>query len=143
MDFEGVGEGLEPVKKRVKNFREFVHTLKEDEAKGQSARCMDCGTPFCNSGCPVNNIIPDFNDLVYRADWRMAFATLDSTNNFPEFTGRICPAPCEEACTPNNNNEPVGIKSIEHAIIDRAWEEGWVVPRPSVARTGKKVAVVG
>ena len=143
MNFERVEEGHEPVKKRVKNFREFVHTLKEDEAKVQSARCMDCGTPFCNSGCPVNNIIPDFNDLVYRADWKTAFAVLDSTNNFPEFTGRICPAPCEEACTLNINNEPVGIKSIEHAIIDRAWAEGWVVARRAPAKTGKKVAVVG
>jgi glutamate synthase (NADPH/NADH) small chain len=143
MNFERVEEGYEPVKKRVKNFREFVHTLNEDEAKVQSARCMDCGTPFCNSGCPVNNIIPDFNDLVYRADWKLAFATLDSTNNFPEFTGRICPAPCEEACTLNINNEPVGIKSIEHAIIDRAWEEGWVTPRPPADKSGKKVAVVG
>ena len=143
MNFERVEEGHEPVKKRVKNFREFVHTLKEDEAKVQSARCMDCGTPFCNSGCPVNNIIPDFNDLVYRADWKTAFAVLDSTNNFPEFTGRICPAPCEEACTLNINDTPVGIKSIEHAIIDRAWAEGWVVPRVAVVKTGKKVAVVG
>jgi glutamate synthase (NADPH/NADH) small chain len=143
MNFERVAEGHEPVKKRVKNFREFVHTLKEDEAKVQSARCMDCGTPFCNNGCPVNNIIPDFNDLVYRADWKTAYAVLDSTNNFPEFTGRICPAPCEEACTLNINDDPVGIKSIEHAIIDRAWAEGWVVPRPAVVKTGKKVAVVG
>ena len=95
---------------------------------------MDCGTPFCNSGCPVNNIIPDFNDLVYRADWKNAFAVLDSTNNFPEFTGRICPAPCEAACTLNVNDDPVGIKSIEHAIIDRAWAEGWVVPRPPRAQ---------
>ena len=143
MTFERVEEDHEPVKKRVKNFREFVHALKEDEAKVQSARCMDCGTPFCNSACPVNNIIPDFNDLVYRADWKTAFAVLDSTNNFPEFTGRICPAPCEEACTLNISDDPVGIKSIEHAIIDRAWAEGWVVPRPPVAKTGKKVAVVG
>ena len=143
MNYERVEEDHEPVKKRVKNFREFVHTLKEDEAKVQSARCMDCGTPFCNSGCPVNNIIPDFNDLVYRADWKTAFAVLESTNNFPEFTGRICPAPCEEACTLNINDEPVGIKSIEHAIIDRAWAEGWVVARPPAVKTGKKVAVVG
>ena len=100
----------------------------------QGARCMDCGTPFCNSGCPVNNIIPDFNDLVYRADWKNAFAVLDSTNNFPEFTGRICPAPCEAACTLNVNDDPVGIKSIEHAIIDRAWAEGWVVPQPPAAQ---------
>jgi glutamate synthase (NADPH) small chain len=143
MDFDRVEEDHEPVPERVKNYREFVFTLKEDEAKVQSARCMDCGTPFCNSGCPVNNIIPDFNDLVYRADWKTAFAVLDSTNNFPEFTGRICPAPCEEACTLNINDEPVGIKSIEHAIIDRAWAEGWVVPRPALTRTGKTVAVVG
>ncbi len=143
MDFERVEEDHEPVPERVKNYREFVFTLKEDEAKVQSARCMDCGTPFCNSGCPVNNIIPDFNDLVYRADWKNAFAVLDSTNNFPEFTGRICPAPCEAACTLNINDEPVGIKSIEHAIIDRAWAEGWVMPRPPAAKSGKTVAVVG
>jgi len=104
---------------------------------------MDCGTPFCNSGCPVNNIIPDFNDLVYRGDWKSAFAVLDSTNNFPEFTGRICPAPCEAACTLNVNDDAVGIKSIEHAIIDRAWAEGWVLPRPPKHKTGRKVAVVG
>jgi glutamate synthase (NADPH/NADH) small chain len=109
----------------------------------QGARCMDCGTPFCNSGCPVNNIIPDFNDLVYRQDWANAFAVLDSTNNFPEFTGRICPAPCEAACTLNVNDDPVGIKSIEHAIIDKAWAQGMVQPRPARIRTGKKVAVVG
>jgi len=143
MDFERVEEDHEPVPERVKNYREFVFTLKEDEAKVQSARCMDCGTPFCNSGCPVNNIIPDFNDLVYRADWKNAFAVLDSTNNFPEFTGRICPAPCEAACTLNINDDPVGIKSIEHAIIDRAWAEGWVVPRPPATATGKTVAIVG
>ncbi len=143
MDFPRIEESYEPAKKRVKNFREFVHTLAEDEAKVQSARCMDCGTPFCNSGCPVHNIIPDFNDLVYRADWKMAFQVLDSTNNFPEFTGRICPAPCEEACTLNINDVPVGIKSIEHAIIDRAWSEGWVVPKPPEEKTGRKVAVVG
>jgi glutamate synthase (NADPH/NADH) small chain len=143
LDFGRVEEDHEPVPKRVKNYREFVFTLKEDDAKVQSARCMDCGTPFCNSGCPVNNIIPDFNDLVYRADWKNAFATLDSTNNFPEFTGRICPAPCEAACTLNINDDPVGIKSIEHAIIDRAWAEGFVVPKPPALKTGKTVAVVG
>ena len=143
LDFGRVEEDHEPVPKRVKNHREFIFTLKEDDAKVQSARCMDCGIPFCNSGCPVNNIIPDFNDLVYRADWKNAFATLDSTNNFPEFTGRICPAPCEAACTLNINDDPVGIKSIEHAIIDRAWAEGFVVPRPPAVRTGKTVAIVG
>ena len=143
MDYERVEEDHASVPSRVKNYREFVFTLKEDEAKVQSARCMDCGTPFCNSGCPVNNIIPDFNDLVYRADWKNAFAVLDSTNNFPEFTGRICPAPCESACVLNINDDPVGIKSIEHAIIDRAWAEGWVVPKVAAVKTGKTVAVVG
>jgi glutamate synthase (NADPH/NADH) small chain len=143
MEYERLEEGYAPVAERLKNYTEFVIGLKPDEAKIQSARCMDCGTPFCNNGCPVNNIIPDFNDLVYRADWKNAFAVLDSTNNFPEFTGRICPAPCEAACTLNVNDDAVGIKSIEHAIIDKAWAEGWVVPRPAKVKTGKKIAVVG
>ena len=143
LEYDRLEEGYEPVEKRLKNYREFVIGLKEDEAKIQGARCMDCGTPFCNNGCPVNNIIPDFNDLVYRGDWRNAIAVLHSTNNFPEFTGRICPAPCEAACTLNVNDDPVGIKSIEHAIIDRAWAEGWVVAQPPKSKTGKKVAVVG
>src|SRR4051812_7973962 len=143
MEFERLEEGYEPVPQRVKNHKEFVIGLKEDEAKVQTARCMDCGTPFCIGGCPVNNIIPDFNDLVYRADWKRAFEVLRSTNNFPEFTGRICPAPCEAACTLNVNADPVGIKSIEHAIIDRAWAEGWVVPLMPAHKTGKRVAVVG
>ncbi len=143
MEYERLEEGYAPVAERVKHYKEFVIGLKAEEAKVQGARCMDCGTPFCNNGCPVNNIIPDFNDLVYRGDWKNAWHTLDSTNNFPEFTGRICPAPCEAACTLNVNDDAVGIKSIEHAIIDRAWAEGWVVPRPPKAKTGKKVAVVG
>jgi glutamate synthase (NADPH/NADH) small chain len=143
MEYERLEEGYEPVQVRLKNYKEFVIGLKADEAKVQSARCMDCGTPFCNSGCPVNNIIPDFNDLVFRGDWKNAIDVLHSTNNFPEFTGRICPAPCEAACTLNVNDDAVGIKSIEHAIIDRAWNEGWVVPRPPSHKTGKKVAVVG
>lgn len=143
MEYERLEEGYVPVAERKQHYREFVIGLQEAETKVQSARCMDCGTPFCNSGCPVNNIIPDFNDLVYRAEWQAAFAVLDSTNNFPEFTGRICPAPCEAACTLNVNDDAVGIKSIEHAIIDRAWAEGWVVPRPPKSRTGKTVAVVG
>ncbi len=143
LEYERLEEGYAPVAERLKNYREFVIGLKEDEAKVQGARCMDCGTPFCNSGCPVNNIIPDFNDLVYRGDWKNAITVLHSTNNFPEFTGRICPAPCEAACTLNVNDDPVGIKSIEHAIIDRAWAEGWVKPQPAKHRTGKKVAVVG
>ncbi|MDP3618989.1 MAG: glutamate synthase subunit beta [Ramlibacter sp.] len=143
MEYERVEEGYKPVAERVKHYKEFVIGLSDEQAKVQGARCMDCGTPFCNSGCPVNNIIPDFNDLVYRSDWDDAFLVLDSTNNFPEFTGRICPAPCEEACVLNVNDDPVGIKSIEHAIIDKAWELGIVKPRPSRIRTGKKVAVVG
>ena len=143
MEFERVEEGYRSVAERLKNYKEFVIGLDDEQAKIQGARCMDCGIPFCNSGCPVNNIIPDFNDLVYRQDWLNAFTVLDSTNNFPEFTGRICPAPCEEACVLNVNNDPVGIKSIEHAIIDRAWQHGWVEPRPPRVRTGKTVAVVG
>jgi glutamate synthase (NADPH/NADH) small chain len=143
MEYGRLEESYEPVEQRLKNYKEFVIGLKTDDAKVQSARCMDCGTPFCNSGCPVNNIIPDFNDLVFRGDWRNAITVLHSTNNFPEFTGRICPAPCEAACTLNVNDDAVGIKSIEHAIIDRAWEEGWVVPQPAAQRTGCKVAVVG
>ena len=143
LEFERLEEGYEPVAKRVKNYKEFVITLSGEQSKVQAARCMDCGTPFCNSGCPVNNIIPDFNDLVFRGDWKNAIEVLHSTNNFPEFTGRICPAPCEAACTLNVNDDAVGIKSIEHAIIDRAWAEGWVKPMPPQAKTGKTVAVVG
>ena len=143
LEFERLEEGYEPVEKRVKNYKEFVIGLKPEEAKIQGARCMDCGTPFCNNGCPVNNIIPDFNDLVYQGDWKNAIEVLHSTNNFPDFTGRVCPAPCEAACVLNINNDPVGIKSIEHSIIDRAWAEGWVKPQPAAVKTGKKIAVVG
>jgi glutamate synthase (NADPH/NADH) small chain len=143
MEFERLEEGYKPVAERLKNYKEIVIALDDKQAVQQSARCMDCGTPFCNSGCPVNNIIPDFNDMVFRNDWKNAIDTLHSTNNFPEFTGRICPAPCEAACTLNVNDEPVGIKSIEHAIIDRAWTEGWVTPQLPKHKTGKKVAVVG
>lgn len=143
LEFDRLEEGYAPVETRLKNYKEFVIGLKPEEAKIQGARCMDCGTPFCNSGCPVNNIIPDFNDLVYRQDWKNAITVLHSTNNFPEFTGRICPAPCEAACTLNVNDDAVGIKSIEHAIIDKAWAEGWVTARPATVKTGKKIAVVG
>ena len=143
LEFERLEEGYEPVEKRVKNYKEFVIGLTPEQAKQQGARCMDCGTPFCNSGCPVNNIIPDFNDLVYHQDWKSAIEVLHSTNNFPDFTGRVCPAPCEAACVLNINNDPIGIKSIEHAIIDRAWAEGWVKPQPAKVKTGKKAAVVG
>jgi len=143
MEYERIEEGYKPVGERLKHYKEFVIGLDNAQAKIQGARCMDCGTPFCNNGCPVNNIIPDFNDLVYHQDWKSAIEVLHSTNNFPEFTGRICPAPCEAACVLNVNDDAVGIKSIEHAIIDRAWEEGWVKPRPAKHLTGKKVAVVG
>ena len=143
MEYERLEEGYKPVKDRLKDYKEFVVTLDDGQAKIQAARCMDCGTPFCNNGCPVNNIIPDFNDLVYSGDWKNAITVLHSTNNFPEFTGRICPAPCEAACTVNVNGDPVGIKSIEHAIIDKAWAEGWVKPMPAKIKTGKTVAVVG
>ena len=136
-------EAYLPVPERVKNYKEFVLVLEDEKAKTQAARCMNCGTPFCMTGCPVNNIIPDWNDLVYTADYRNALDTLHSTNNFPEFTGRVCPAPCEAACTLNINNDPVGIKSIEHAIIDKGWESGWVKPLPAAAKTGKRVAVIG
>jgi glutamate synthase (NADPH/NADH) small chain len=143
LEFQRLSEASLPVAERVHNYREFVLHLSDEEAKVQGARCMDCGIPFCNNGCPVNNIIPDFNDLVYRQDWKQAIDVLHSTNNFPEFTGRICPAPCEAACTLTINSDAVGIKSIEHAIIDKAWEMGWVVPQPPAVKTGKKVAVVG
>ncbi len=143
LEFERLEEGYEPVPQRVKNWKEFVITLNDEGAKQQGARCMDCGTPFCVNGCPVNNIIPDFNDLVYQGDWQNAIDTLHQTNNFPEFTGRVCPAPCEAACTLNVNDDAVGIKSIEHAIIDRAWAEGWVKPVLTAKKTGKTVAVIG
>jgi glutamate synthase (NADPH/NADH) small chain len=143
MEFQRQAEESLPVAERLKNYQEFVLHLTDDQAKTQGARCMDCGIPFCTSGCPVNNIIPDWNDLVYRGDWKNALDVLHSTNNFPEFTGRLCPAPCEAACTLNINNDAVGIKSIEHAIIDKGWENGWVVPQPAAKKTGKKIAVVG
>ncbi len=143
LEFERQEEAYQPVEARKQHYREFVLRLSDDQAKVQGARCMDCGVPFCMNGCPVNNVIPDFNDLVYQQDWKRAIDTLHSTNNFPEFTGRICPAPCEEACTLRINDDAVGIKSIEHAIIDRAWESGWVQPQPLAQRTGRKVAVIG
>ena len=143
MEYNRLTEANLPVVDRVKNYKEFVLHLSDDQAKQQGARCMDCGIPFCTSGCPVNNIIPDFNDLVYQQDWKSAIDVLHSTNNFPEFTGRICPAPCEAACTLNINADAVGIKSIEHAIIDKAWENDWVTPQVASYKTGKKVAIVG
>ncbi len=143
LEYERLAEPAETIEQRVTHYKEFVLRLSDQDAGQQGARCMDCGIPFCQSGCPVNNIIPDWNDLVYRGNWKVALDTLHSTNNFPEFTGRVCPAPCEAACTLNINNDPVGIKSIEHAIIDKGWEMGWVVPMPAAVRSGKRVAVVG
>ena len=143
LDFPRLAEGYVTPAERVKNYKEFVMHLSDEEAKTQGARCMDCGIPFCNNGCPVNNIIPDWNDLVYKQDWEGALEVLHSTNNFPEFTSRICPAPCESACTLNINSDPVGIKSIEHAIIDKAWENNWVLPQVTKIKTGKKIAIVG
>ncbi len=143
LEFERLDETYEPPEHRKQHYREFILRLSDQDAKVQGARCMDCGVPFCISGCPVNNIIPDFNDLVYQQDWKTAIETLHSTNNFPEFTGRVCPAPCEEACVLRINDDAVGIKSIEHAIIDKAWDQGWVEPRPAQHKTGKRAAVIG
>ncbi len=143
MEFSRLSEEYLPVAERLKNYQEFVLHLTDEQAQIQGARCMDCGIPFCSSGCPVNNIIPDWNDLVYRGNWKQALDVLHSTNNFPEVTSRICPAPCEAACVLNINEAAVGIKSIEHAIIDKGGENGWVLPQPPQHKTGKKVAIVG
>jgi glutamate synthase (NADPH/NADH) small chain len=143
LEFEREKVHKEPVPARLKHWREFEERTPDDVLKRQGARCMDCGIPFCHKGCPLGNIIPDWNDLVYRGRWREAIERLHSTNNFPEFTGRICPAPCEEACVLNINNDPVTIKNIEKHIIDHAFEAGWVTPQVSPRGTGKTVAVVG
>ncbi len=143
LERQRLSEAYEPAEARLKHYREFVATLNDEQSRVQGSRCMDCGIPFCNNACPVNNIIPDWNDLVYRGNWEQALKVLHSTNNFPEFTGRICPAPCEAACTLNINDEAVGIKSIEHAIADKGWQMGWIVPQPAKQKTGKKVAIVG
>ena len=143
MEYARHDRAYEPVDRRVRTWREFTLPLSDEELTLQGARCMDCGIPFCHEGCPVNNIIPEWNDLVYRREWRTALEVLHSTNNFPEFTGRICPAPCEQACVLTINDDPVTIKTIECAIIDRGWEEGWVVPEPPVRKSGKRVAIVG
>ena len=143
LEFPREEPGHLPVAERIQVYKEFSLPVADAGASRQGARCMDCGVPFCQSGCPVNNIIPEWNDLVYRGDFREALEVLHSTNNFPEFTGRVCPAPCEAACTLNINDAPVTIKSIEHTLIDKGWEEGWVVPQPAARRTGKRVAVVG
>ena len=132
-----------PVKDRLKNYQEIYLPWSEELSKNQGARCMNCGIPFCHSGCPLGNLIPDWNDLIYRGEWKEALDALHSTNNFPEFTGRICPAPCEAACTLNINNDPVTIEYIEKAIADKGWDEGWITPHPPTWRSGKRVAVVG
>ncbi len=143
LEYERLSEHYEAPLVRVRSFKEFVQRLSDEEAKIQGARCMDCGIPFCNNGCPVNNLIPDWNDLVYRGYVQAASVELHATNNFPEFTGRVCPAPCEAACTLNLQDSPVGIKSIERYIADVAWERGWVLPQAPARKTGKKIAIVG
>ncbi len=143
IDFPRQDRVYAPIAERVSNYAEFMLPLTTDELARQGARCMDCGIPFCHNACPVNNIIPEWNDLIYRDDWRRAVEVLHSTNNFPEFTGRICPAPCQEACTLNIEDQSVTIKTIECAIIERAWEEGWIAPQIPAHRSGKQVAVVG
>jgi glutamate synthase (NADPH/NADH) small chain len=143
MEIERKDRPYEPVAERVKMYREFVRPLADADMSQQGARCMDCGIPFCQTGCPVNNVIPDWNDLVYKNHWQAALEVLHSTNNFPEFTGRVCPAPCEASCTLNLDDSPVAIKSIEQAIVDKGWVEGWIVPEKPARTTGKLVAVVG
>ena len=143
MEYSRQERDYKPVEERIKHYEEFVIPLSDQDVSTQGARCMDCGIPFCHQGCPVNNIIPDWNDLVWKGEWERAIRVLHSTNNFPEFTGRICPAPCQEACTLNIDGEPVTIKTIECAIVDKAWENGWVKPLPAEHKTGRKVAVVG
>src|SRR5204862_4087360 len=152
LEYEREDRDYQPVAERIKHWREFVRPLPEEENRTQAARCMDCGIPYCHGhtdaagtprGCPVNNLIPDWNDLVYRGNWEEAARNLHSTNNFPEVTGRVCPAPCEASCTLNIDDNPVTIKTIECAIADRAYEQGWVVPEPPGHKTGRKIAVVG
>ena len=143
LEIERRDRGYEAREARLKTWREFVRPLPIADVGHQAARCMNCGIPFCHTGCPVNNLIPDWNDLVYRDDWRAALETLHSTNNFPEFTGRVCPAPCEAACTLNIDDNPVTIKTIECQIVDRGWTEGWILAEPPAATTGRSVAVVG
>ena len=143
LDYARHDRGYAPVEERLTHYKEFVKPLPEDELRLQGARCMDCGIPYCHQGCPVNNIIPEWNDLVHNGNHRIASQVLHKTNNFPDFTGRICPAPCEAACTLNLVESPVTIKTIEHAIVERAWEEGWIEPEIATHRTGKRVAVIG
>ncbi len=143
IEYVRVDRSYAPIEQRLKHFDEFAIPLTEEELTKQGGRCMDCGIPFCHNGCPVNNLIPDWNDLVYQQDWQSALDSLHSTNNFPEFTGRVCPAPCQESCTLNIDSAPVSIKTIECAIVDRGFEEGWVTPQISDYKTGKQIAIVG
>ena len=143
LEIEREDRDYTPVSERTRHFREFVLPPSEDDARKQAARCMDCGIPYCHRGCPVNNQIPDWNDLVYHGEWQTAAHNLHSTNNFPEVTGRICPAPCEASCTLNIEDVPVTIKSIECSIADRAFDQGWIVPEPPEQKTGKRVAIIG
>ena len=143
MELDRVERDYEPVEDRIKHFKEFLVPLDEKKVSEQGSRCMDCGIPYCHQGCPVNNLIPDWNDLIYNNKWKEALDLLQSTNNFPEFTGRICPAPCEASCTLNIEDNPVAIKSIERSIIDKGYEMGWVVPEINKNKTGKKIAIVG
>ncbi len=143
MEYDRKVETYKPVKERLKHYKEFTIPMKEKELKDQGARCMDCGIPFCHSGCPLGNLIPDFNDAVYQGKWEKAAEILHATNNFPEFTGRLCPAPCEEACVLGINEDPVSIENIEKNIVEKAFKQGWIVPQPPEVRTGKKIAVVG
>ena len=143
LEFGREDRGYVKAKERVKGYDEFLLPLPEEKLAKQAGRCMDCGVPFCHNGCPVNNLIPDWNNLVYRHQWKAALETLHSTNNFPEFTGRVCPAPCEASCVLTINDDPVTIKTIECAIVDRGWDEGWIAPQVPAAKTGKRVAVVG
>ncbi|HEX4195402.1 MAG TPA: glutamate synthase subunit beta, partial [Stellaceae bacterium] len=143
LEYQRRDRSYEPIDDRLKHYQEFVRPLPDDELRRQGGRCMDCGTPYCHTGCPVNNLIPDWNDLTYRGDMRNALAALHRTNNFPDFTGRICPAPCEASCTLNLIDQPVTIKTIEQSLIERGWAEGWVEPLVPSHRTGKRVAVIG
>ncbi len=143
IEYERIDEPRKTVKNRLKNYEEFTISLKENEIQNQSSRCMDCGTPFCHSGCPLGNLIPDFNELIHKGEWEKALEILHTTNNFPEFTGRLCPAPCEKACVLGLINDPVSIENIEKNIVEKGFQEGWIIPNPPKVRTGKKIAVVG
>ena len=143
IEFERTDEKNKAVKERLGNYKEFTVPLPEEELKKQGSRCMDCGIPFCHSGCPLGNLIPDFNDMVYKGEWKKASEILHATNNFPEFTGRLCPAPCEKACVLGLIEDPVSIENIEKNIVEKGFEEGWIIAHPPKERTGKTVAVVG